>query len=531
MNSFASVEWNDRGGRSGKSRWWTWCWWSFLAVLFTVLTALSARQIHGDSIKGDATQNLRIAYHLFHGNGFALRNRGPDGKPVSTNFREPLPPAVTALYLRMVLPSDRARDFSEWHHGTYTRLIKLGNLFWVFSGLIGCQLLAQQLLRHRGWALLTSMESYVFFFHNPSIVNSLYTELQAGTCMLWAAVLLVQGLQCRRWGWFAAAGGALGAMTLIKSVFLMVGPLAAGMALVVWAWREGRGDSWQAVMLRMALPLGLVFAVVVGPWMVRNKLVLDTWELSSGRSGYVMYKRALMDHMNADEYRLAFELYGPSCYKHWVQGTSLAIVYPDDMQRGGRLQRLNPYRSDFQDEDNRMIYEGRPERSLTFYRQSAAMYQKIRQELVEAGHPSPDLMADRMLKHEAVSSWLAFPGRHAMVSLLIAWRGFWWSFRVLPGPVPGLPAISNETSQWFNLGAGAALCLVFVTALIRRHAWWFAATVLPVLMMAAHAVLTHGLSRFNFPAIPFMMMAGAVCIRQLWLWLKPGQFQGFSPRR
>ncbi len=506
MNSAAAV---DRGIPRTRQAWWVAC----LIVLFLALTAWSAQRINGDSIKGDATQNLRIAFHLFHSGQFAMTPSAVGGGLAPTNFREPVPPMFTAAYLRLVLPTDQAHDFRSWHHGEHTRLIKLGNLFWVFTGLLGFHLLAELMLRRRIWASLATAMAYVFFFHNMHAINSLYTELPASTLMIWSCAMLVLGLRRQDWRWFAAAGLFLGALTLTKSVFQTAAPAAVLVVLAAWVWRSPHSGAWRVAVQRMALPLFMAFAVVITPWIVRNKLLLDTAEVSSGRSGYVMYKRALMDHMNADEFRLAFQLYGPPLFKQWVEGTSWAMNYPEDAMRGGRLQRLNPYSSDFQDEDKRSIREGRPENSLTFYRQSAAVYRQIKNDLTKDHHPQPELEADRMMRHAALSAMLSSPLEHAKVSALIFWRGFWWAPSDLPSPIPGVPQIHGKLTQWVNLMAGVSLFLVFAVAAIRRNPVWLGVAGLPFFMIMAHALLTHGLPRFNVPAIPFTMLAGVACLQ------------------
>jgi hypothetical protein len=491
----------------------SWRWWVLLMALFLALTAWSARQIDGSSIKADATQNLKIAYHLFHSGVFAMNSDPVSGQPLPTNFREPVPPAFTAAYLRLVLPTAEPHDFRSWHFGEHTRLVKLGNLFWVFAGLVGFQWLAARLMGGRLWALAATALAYVFFFHNVYIVNSLYTELPAGTLMIWSCALLVVGLQKPDWRWWAAAGLALGALALTKSVFQTAAPAAVLCVLLAWVWHATQAGAWRVALWRMALPLFATFALVITPWMLRNQLQLHTADISSGRSGYVMYKRSLMDHMNADEFRLAFQLYGPPIFKRWVEGTDWAMVYPEDAMRGGRLQRLNPYHSDFQDEDNRSIHEGKPENSFTFYRQAAAAYQKVRNELQASGHPDADLEADRILRHQALSAMLASPLEHAKVSVLVLWRSFWWAPGDLPTPMPGAPKLNTAVAQWSNLAAGLALFLVFGAAAVRRWPIWLALTALPVCMILLHALLTQGLPRFNTPAIPFMVLALVACVR------------------
>jgi hypothetical protein len=53
----------------------------------------------------------------------------------------------------------------------------------------------------------------------------------------------------------------------------------------------------------------------------------------------------------------------------------------------------------------------------------------------------------------------------------------------------------------------AALMLLFVLGLLRRHLPLIALTVLPVFMIAFYALCTHGLARYNSPAIPLMLIS------------------------
>jgi hypothetical protein len=497
------------GAWPGRRSWW-------LAVLVCLLLAAgSAPLVTGDSIKGDATQNLRIAYNLFHHGTFALSAPGtPGATDAPTSFREPVPPAFVAAYLRLVLPAD-ATDFESWHYGPYTRLIKLGNLAWVFAGLLGFWALSVRLLRQPVWVALAMVLGYTYFFHNPNTVNSLYTELHAGVLLVGSCALLLLALDSRRTPHAVLAGVVMGLLCLTKSVFQGAVPLVVlALFLICRPADAQRWPRW--VDLRLPATLLLAFALVVTPWIVRNKVQMDSTEVSAGRSGYVMFKRSLMDQMNPVEYRLAFTLYGPDAYQQWVSGGPLALDLPGDVLRGGRMQRLNPYRSDFQEEDNRSIAQGRPDRSLTFYRQPAALYQQIRMMLADARVRHPELVADEIMQRQALRTMLSDPMRHFKVSALIFWRGFWWAPHRIPGPLPGTPDLAMGFNQWINLGAGLGLLVVLAMGLLRRNAAWLAISALPAAMMVLHANLTHGLPRFTVPAIPLMLLCLVLLPMQLW---------------
>lgn len=484
-------------------------WRLGIALLCALLTFLCAPRINGDSIKGDATQNLKIAYNLFHNSNFSVNLRHPE--LARTNFREPVPPVYTALYAKFVLPEHATGNFEEWHNGKLTRQIKLGNLGWVFAGLVGIWLLMWHQTRSHPASLIALGLTYVFFFYNAAVINSLYTELHTSVLMIWSAVLLTRTLQTPRRGLAVSTGLLIGLLSLTKSLFFVAGPLVLLLAVGLWWWRAPAGSA-RTALLHLAMPALLAFAVVVTPWMLRNKHQVGTTEISSGRAGYVMFKRGLMDQMSDTEFRLGFYLYGPQLYKDSVAGTDLAIRLPEDVERGGRMQWLNPYTSSFQAEDNQAIYAGRPDLSFTYYRKAAAVYQQVKQILVDGGHPRPDLTADQIMKRVAMQTMLEHPVDHLEVSVLLFWRGFWWMPHNLDKLFPTFMHVDSRWGEAFNALAGMSLFIAFLGFLLGRNATGVALTALPVVMIGMHTLLTQNLQRFTIPAIPFMLLALVVLV-------------------
>ena len=491
--------------------------WLAIFALCALLTAWCAPNIDGSSIKGDATENLKLSFNLFHHGAFSLDSRLPESRP--TNFREPLPPVVTAAYLKLVMPGGE-RNFDEWHFGRYTRLIKMVNLVWVFAGLCCVALLAWRLTGRKVAVLLALGLCFLFYFDNAAVINSMYTELPTAVVMMISALLMQTAVASRRVVHAVVAGVALGLLTLTKSAFLVGAPAALVLVGLWLGWKQRAVQP----LIRTTLPALLAFAAVVTPWMIRNQMALGTSEVSSGRAGYVMYKRALMDRMPDETFKLAFYVWGPTLYRDAVQGTSLAPV-PGDRERGGRVQWLNPMpNTSFHLEDNRAIAMGRPDLSFTYYRKAAATFQKAKAMLVEAHHPQPDLAADKALQRAAKELMLADPAAHMKLSLAIFWRSFWWAPNNLRDPIPGLPDIGRRPVEIVNLLAGTALFAAFIAALFMRKADDLVMWSLPVIMMGLHAMLTQGLPRFTIPAIPFMLLALAVLAhRVIARWLQGRQ--------
>lgn len=478
--------------------------WLLTLVLCAVLSFFAADHIKGDSIKGDATQNLVISYNLYHHGDFS--RGGQNTHHVPTSFREPLPPFVTAAYLKLFFHPDQPYDFESWHNGAHTRLIKLGNLYWVFGGLLATALIIFSLTASPVAVLLGLGLNFTWFFGSPFVINSLYTELPAATLMLWASFFLLRSRHSNtRWS-LTLAGVFLGLLCLTKAVFIYVAPVAAVLFALMLA-REQHPGGWLRAWGRSSAWLMLCAALVVAPWILRNQLRLGTAEVSSGRSGYVSFKRATMNQMSAEELRYAYFNFGPPLYKSLVSETDWGRFRPEDLQRGGALNRLNYFDPAYIREEKTAVALGQPERATTFYYKPAAIYRQLVNMLVAGGHPKPHETADRIMQREALKQFASHPLQHLRMTLLVFWRGFWALMANTPLPFSQDQVIGPLATTLSNLAAGAALFGVFLSALLRRRTASLAISVLPVCMMGLYALLSHNLPRFTEPAVPLMFIS------------------------
>src|ERR1700686_3958804 len=95
---------------------------------------------------------------------------------------------------------------------------------------------------------------------------------------------------------------------------------------------------------------------------------------------------------------------------------------PADLRRGGRLQHLNTaFDSDFAADDLAAERAGRPEQTLTYYRQARAGRTKNEAELE----------GDDILKQRAMALILAHPWRHLALTVPFLWRGATFAFPIL----------------------------------------------------------------------------------------------------
>lgn len=479
-------------------------WRAFVLLCCLALTFFSASKINGSSLKGDAMQNLTIGYNLYHGAGFSLD--GPQGLEPS-NFREPVPPLLIATYLKLFGGAREPMSLESMHYGVNTRFIKLSNLFWVFLGLLGSWSLFYQVTRQPALATLTLLLSFPFFFGHPLVVNSFYTELQTASLMLCCSALLLQLLKAPRALHLFGGGVLLGLCALTKSIFLPIALLMVILLSLLYrpdpmapsAWRHGR-MAFAAVLL-----LGL--ASTVGPWMLRNQIVTSSSEITAGRTGYILMKRAMLDQITDDEFKAGFYLFGPRLYRQLVAGTSLDVQADEAVKRGGRLQRLNGGMSEFIAADTDAINAGKPEQAISFYRKAAAVHSQLTHIFEQAGHAHPKLAADRVMQKVALSQIAQHPLAHLKVSLLMFWRGFWCF-----SPSSDIPGIEKSSLRGavvviLNAAAGLALLGVFGWGLLRRRPELILMTAMPVLMMMLYTLLTQNLPRFFSPAVPAMLMS------------------------
>ena len=476
-------------------------WWLFVILWCLALCVLSAQKIDGSSIKGDATQNLILAKGIYEHGEFSLGGG-------LTSFREPVPPLLVATYLQLFADRHSPMDLESMHYGAHTRFVKLSNLFWVFWGLLGSWLLFFEVSQRRWLSLAAPLLSAPFFFTNPLIVNSLYTELQAGTLMIWCSYLLIRAAQQPRAWRLLLTGVFLGLLCLTKALFLPVSFVVIA-AMMIKPWPERPGSDWRAwkPKSRVGLYIGLGLGVTVLPWIGRNHAQMQSTEISAGRSGYILLKRAMIDQITDDEFKAGFYLFGPQPYKRLVAGTGLDVKADEAVKREGRLARLNGARSDFIADDTRAFYAGHPEQVISFYRRAAAVHVQLTRLFEQAHDAHPTLSADKVMQKVALQQFADHPWRHLKVSLLMFWRGFWCLSPGTPLPLVSDAHLRPTLVVGLNAAAGLALLFVFSKALLQRQTPLFFMTALPVLMMLVYTLVSQNLPRFFAPAVPFMMLS------------------------
>lgn len=477
----------QRGLRSGHKQTGTRTF-SIIVLCVVVILCFFLNSIITDApIKNDARQNLQAAYNLnkwgvFSKNGFSER-------PSPDNYREPLPPLVTAAFITLLGEGACLKgDCAEF--GFNARAIKKINILWAFLVLLISALLAYRITGSRSWTIAALVLIYVCFLRNPAYIDSLYTEIPAAACMLMSALLLMMSLFKSGKRLYFPAGIILGCLVLTKAVFLYIlFPLVVVTAVVAVTTR---GATLPGHWLKNILMLSLGALITITPWIVRNTIHFGNVQISS-RGGLALYTRALINQMDPYEYAASFHYWGPGAYRSLVRSTALDID-GREYEPGGRAVRLNSSDgSSFVRDDTAAQQKGRPEDVVSFYRSARAQRVKVSTALREAGHSTIENAADAYLSRTALAMIVQHPFRHALATLPLAWRGMWCFYG---GGIFTLLCAAAYGSFVF-------MCLY---GLARKRRDIIVLLILPFSLIAFNAFFSNNLPRFNAPAIPFMIL-------------------------
>jgi len=458
-----------------------------IAAASAVFTVLLHHRLTDAPNAGDGHNNLRTAYNLaYHG----VFSAGSELRP--SNYREPLPIAALALYIKMVPSLSADQTIKSINQGSAVVAVKQQNLIWAFMCLLGVGVVVFSSVRLSWLGVIAAMIAvaltYWLFLQRKGILDRTYTEIQAAALMVWCSFALIQALQTKKAVWFVAAGVLLGALALTKAAFLYVGIgliVALVLAYGVWpppSWHRRRALGLIALMLS-------AMALVVVPWMVRNFVQFGSFQITQ-RGGVVLMIRANYDTMNDVEFAVAFYHLTRSSSLRQRIGAYLGFSR-DDLEIGGRLQRLNRDGSaSFAASDLEAEKAGRPQDAVSFYRAARAERRRLTQYYTDQGVENPSHRTDKELQSKALSRILADPLQHLKTSIVFLWHG--------------LPNVGNLPTTALALAALWAMAFV---GLLRRNAVMIAIALFPVGAFLFFAVASHFASRLSAPMVPNLIMA------------------------
>jgi hypothetical protein len=457
---------------------------------------LSAR-ISEDS-STDGLQNLRAAYNLAY-HGVISQGEEMDGP---SNYREPLPIIFLAAHIKSHPLLTSGQTLKTINEGKAIAAVKQHNLFWAVLCMVGVAITVVLAIPLPTGGFITAIPAVYLtkrlFLQGPSIIDQLYTEIQAATLLVWASVTLIAALKTMRPVWYFLTGAVLGALALTKALFLYG---AAGLMFVLLAAylvRVPIGGRLKMVQLIGWIGVGLT--VIVAPWIARNYYHFNAFTVSE-RGGIILLTRAIKNQMNSEELRGAFFAYSPAVIRTWI-GERLGFS-SEDLRQGGRLQRLDRESSAERDLEAERL--GRPEDAVSFYRSARAERVAARSYWQSQGVDNPGTIADNELQRKAVHMIIADPVDHLRTTPAFLWRGIW---------AIDSQSVSPEFAVLFNALAFVALVGMGLGGLSLRNAWMSGVAAMSVVMIILYAIASHFIPRYAAPMIPNMIIAFVLVVQK-----------------
>ena len=448
--------------------------------------------ITSNPIRSDAQQNLRMGYHLYK-NGVISKDADVTGKPAPTNYREPVPPVVTAIFMYLHPGIEKTDSLSSFENGVNTKRVKQVNLIWLFLLQIGVGLLAFRVSRNKVVPFLAWFLVFFYFIRFGNHFDEMNTELASAVLIIWSSYLLLVTLSRKSIIYFTITGLLLGLLILTKAVFYYVAPVVI-LALLVYKFRTVRFLNYAA--------LAGAIVLVVFPWMVRNYTIYEEFSITQ-RGGSVLYQRAMLNQLNGEEVVGAVYHWGPQLYRSVVNLTPFEIDSAD-FKPGGPYQRL------LRDQigDSIAIDRGRPDQAISLFGKTRAEINRLQNVLGNEEQEGPRHEAFDIMQAEGMDMILSSPVKHGAMSLLFLWRGVW----ALPNAT--IPVINDPLQSiihnLINLAAYLSIFIFLGYGFFRKKDGLLILSIIPAFMILFQAAVSPSLSRFNEPAIPSMLVAFAL---------------------
>jgi hypothetical protein len=442
--------------------------WVTVCALAVALLVVWARQIDGAPVERDSNQTVRMALDLDRHGVMSLDESAPY---TATDYREPIPVLACYLGIKIIDALMGPAPEDAYFSGERVKYLKYQNLLWLALLSVASFWATVELTASPALALIAVVLVNLPFAGGPldmRLTDDLYSEMIASAFFVLACTCLGIGFSRQRLGYLIAAGVLFGIVTLTKAAVLYI---FAGVVMLLPLFYFLRRFPVRAGMRDIAV-LVLAFFVVISPWMYRNYVQLGSFQLSQ-RAGVVLMYRALEDQMTPLEYKGTFYVWAPNSLRRPI-GKLLGFSH-DDLQRGGRLQRISILEdTDFAKDDLAAEHAGRPDLSLTYYRKARAERTQVEMQLAKAGRPQAELEGDEILKKRAAGMIMAQPGRWLVLTVPYLWRGATLVFPIL---------------------------LVALVLALRRRDYQLALFALPAFgLVMFYALFSHFIARYGVPA-------------------------------
>ena len=474
--------------------------WAFYFLLSFFVILFMNSKITDEPITGDATQNVRLGYYLYTEGVFAVL-ADDEGVPMPSNYREPVPPAINALFMYLHPEIKKTDSIESFKDGKNTKLIKQSNLFWLFLLQIGVGFVIYAVTRSMAWSFLGWFLVLFYFIRFGDHFDHLYTEIQAATMIVWTTYFLLIAVVNKKWIGYLLAGFSFGLLILTKAVFYYLTPV-----IILFLFLINREP-------KRVLHYGALFAatlLVVMPWLIRNQLLLNDFSITH-RGGKVLYARAIMNNIESREATAAVYLWGPQLYKDIVSGTSLEVDTVE-YAAGGRFEQLIRY----PDSDSLAFEMRDPGAAVSYQSKMRIMTDSLIVELRNRGYSREEARprAIDMLKEEGMEMILNNPVQHISKVPLFFWRGAW------PFPNSTIPLVNDKLQVYINnmMNLAALLSLFFLPlwGLIRKQMKLIVIAILPAAMVLFHTLISHNIARYTESAIASMLICLTILLFYLY---------------
>lgn len=472
---------------------------SVLAVLVALLAPLWFANLGHRPAGLDASQSIDMAYNLMRHGVIGQKPQAgvlsvlETARPVKggvapSMYREPLPVMAIAGSMAVSEALRGPAPVEAYLTGDRTGDILLQNLLWMALLTLSVAAVVRFFTGSFALSVVGALAVNALILMFPAnTIGETPGELPPATLLMLASALAAAAVERRSLRLTLAAAVALAVLTLAKATFLYVGVCLVVAVCLLEAWRVRGTPSGR--FLAAVAAASAAFLLVLAPWMTRNQIHFGTPSLTA-RGGHVLLIRAYKDLMTPVEYAGSFYAWAPGPLKPVVG--AVTGFGPDDLQRGGRLQRFNRERTaDFKEDDLAAQRAGRPDLAITYFRKAGAEMARLKRELVAAGDPNAQYNADKVAQDEAMQIIRSHPLRHLAVTIPILWRGGCFSILAVVG-LFGWAAWTRRT--------GLAMFL------------------LPSLGLAAFlALLTHFIPRYLWAMLPVFLVAALLTARMVWL--------------
>jgi hypothetical protein len=469
---------------------------AIVAAIIAALLVIWFPRITPSPVDSDNVVTLSMGINLAHHGVMSQRELEPTHP---SNYREPFPAVAVAAAVVIVDAFLGKGAFQEYFSGNRLKYLKYINILWLILLWFSAFAATRHFTGSFCLAVFGASCAVTIFSSQSRMVgvNELATELPAAFLLILSSFMLALALSGRSMLRFGIAGLCFGLLTLTKAAFLYV--VLGMVAVLVPIYLLSKGRALRTRLLAVVL-FGFSFAIVVIPWMYRNNQQLGYFQVAS-RGGGILYSRALLNQVTPQEYRGSFYVWAGPGLRPLI-GSVLGFS-PADVERGGRLQRLNDGPSSFYEEDRAAELSGRPEDALTYYRLPRAERIKLLKEFENAGSPEPMLAAEDVLQGRGLKMIAEDPVADLKMVLPLLWRsapvtfpllvialGYSlavrrYDFAIFVSPALAMVGFYAVLATFVPRYSTPAFPTASVAAVVIFHAWWNSAAAIPAVVRAA----------------------------------------------